>query len=76
MNFSLGQKIEVYTEGHTWPLRGIIVRLDTHPLLGDSLALIEVDSPALPQPTLWVNLRMARVLESRKEQHGKEEQSR
>lgn len=59
-DFELGDNIEVFHERML--MRGKIVDLDLHPFK-ESYAQIEVDSPALPAPVKWVDLRMARKVE-------------
>lgn len=53
----IGDSIEAEYDGRF--VRGIILELDTHPF-GSSYAKLLLDSPALPAPQIWVNLRLAR----------------
>jgi len=59
--WAIGDEIEVIDQRICgWPLRGRILELDLHPL-SDNFAKIELtNSPALPVPKVWVNLRLAK----------------
>jgi len=59
----IGDMIEVIdAKVSPFPMRGKVLELDEHPFK-ESYALIEVDSPALPAPKEWVNLRLAKKIE-------------
>jgi hypothetical protein len=60
----VGEKIEVIDLNVVkFPTRGTIVEVDLHPTFGDSYAKIRIDdSPTLPIPEVWVNLRLARKI--------------
>lgn len=63
----VGDKIEVIDRNiHDAPLRGIVIDLDEHPFK-ESFAKIEVEGAGLPVLTIWVNIRLSRVLETENE---------
>lgn len=60
--FAVGQIIEVVDARFPFAIRGEVLELDEHPLMGPSYAKIRIESPANPAPEGWVNLRTARVI--------------
>ena len=59
----VGDRIEVIDRRYAeYAMRGVILELDEHPL-ETSYAKIQVESPGLGSLRIWVNLRLAKVIE-------------
>jgi len=59
----VGDRIEVIDRRYAeYAMRGVILELDEHPLK-ESYAKIQVEGPAMGSFQVWVNLRLAKVIE-------------